>query len=213
MRALWIAAILALASGVAWSDTTSISNDAGAVVHTACSSSGSAPYAWVPCSGSGGGGGNTVAPTAAGTSATTANPVQGVTGGVPMPVTDATVVAAIASSAITPPSAATPVVSTSAEATHVLKASAGNLRSVYATNLTSTAGFLTVTNAITAQADGAMTPIACVPLPANGTASLVYGDWAPASYSTGITAIITSAATCFTKTTGVITGFISGSVQ
>jgi hypothetical protein len=37
--------------------------------------------------GSGGsGGGNTVAPTAAGTSATTANPVQGVTGGVPLPV-------------------------------------------------------------------------------------------------------------------------------
>ena len=139
--------------------------------------------------------------------------VQGSASGGTTPVTDATVVAAIAAAAITPPSAATPVVSTSAEATHVLKASAGNLRSVYATNLTATSGFLAVTNATTAQADGAMTPLACVPLPANGTASLVYGDWAPASYSTGITAIITSAATCFTKTTGVITGFISGAVQ
>lgn len=36
--------------------------------------------------GGGGGGGNTVAATNAGTSATTANPVQGVTGGVPVPV-------------------------------------------------------------------------------------------------------------------------------
>lgn len=37
--------------------------------------------------GGGSGGGGPVAPTAAGTSATTANPIQGVTGGVPMPTT------------------------------------------------------------------------------------------------------------------------------
>jgi hypothetical protein len=32
-------------------------------------------------------------------------------------------------------------------------------------------------------------------------------------YSTGITAVVTSAANCFTKTTGVITAYIKGAVQ
>jgi hypothetical protein len=107
----------------------------------------------------------------------------------------------------------TPVVSASAEATHVLKATPGNLYSVYATNLTSTAGFLVVLNATSAPADGAITPLVCVPLPSNGNATLNFNPGPPEVYSTGITAVITSAATCFTKTTGVITGFISGSVQ
>ena len=106
----------------------------------------------------------------------------------------------------------TPVVSGSAEATHVLKNGAGNLYSVYATNLTSTPGFLTVVNATSAPADGAITPLACVPLPAGGNAALNY-TVNPAVYSTGITAVITSATTCFTKTTGVITGFISGAIE
>lgn len=107
----------------------------------------------------------------------------------------------------------TPVVSGSAEATHVLKASAGNLYSVYATNLTATAGFLTVINATSAPGDGAQTPLECVPLPANGNASINYSAGPPSVFSTGITAIVTSANTCFTKTTGVITAFIKGSVQ
>ena len=106
----------------------------------------------------------------------------------------------------------TPVVSGSAEATHVLKNGAGNLYSVYATNQTSTPGFLTVVNATSAPADGAITPLACVPLPAGGNAALNY-TVNPAVYSTGITAVITSATTCFTKTTGVITGFISGAIE
>ena len=106
----------------------------------------------------------------------------------------------------------TPVVSGSAEATHVLKNGAGNLYSVYATNLTSTPGFLTVVNATSAPADGAITPLACVPLPVGGNAALNY-TVNPAVYSTGITAVITSATTCFTKTTGVITGFISGAIE
>lgn len=107
----------------------------------------------------------------------------------------------------------TPVVSASAEASHVLKGSAGSLWSVYATNLTSTAGFLVVTNTTTAPVDGAITPLDCVFLPANGTASIDYGSGPAAAYSTGITATLTSAVTCFTKTTGTITGFIKGATQ
>ena len=107
----------------------------------------------------------------------------------------------------------TPVVSTSAESSRVLKASGGNLYSVYATNLTATAGFLVILNATSAPVDGAITPLECVPLPANGGVGLNYSPGPPAVYSTGITAVITSAATCFTKTTGVITGFIRGAVQ
>jgi hypothetical protein len=107
----------------------------------------------------------------------------------------------------------TPVNSAAAENNHVLKASAGNLYGVYATNLTATAGFLVVLNATSAPADGAITPLACVPLTANGVASVNYLPGPPAVYSTGITAIVTSAATCFTKTTGTITAFIAGQVQ
>jgi hypothetical protein len=105
------------------------------------------------------------------------------------------------------------VVSGAAEATHVLKASAGNLYSAYATNLTETAGFLAVLNATSAPVDGAMTPLDCVPLPAGGVAGINYSPGPPARYSTGITAVVTSAATCFTKTTGVITAFISGAAK
>ncbi|HUA56958.1 MAG TPA: hypothetical protein VMB81_32540 [Candidatus Sulfotelmatobacter sp.] len=107
----------------------------------------------------------------------------------------------------------TPVVSTAAEATHVLKASAGNLYGVYATNLTATAGFLVVLNATSAPADGAITPLACVPLPANSFGSINYAPGPPAVYATGIVAVVTSAASCFTKTTGTITAFIGGAVQ
>ncbi len=107
----------------------------------------------------------------------------------------------------------TPVVSAAAEATHVLKAGAGNAYAVYATNLTSTQGFLLLINATSAPADGAVTPLACAPLAPNGVASLNYAPGPPGVFSTGITAVVTSAVTCFTKTTGVITAFISGSVQ
>lgn len=90
----------------------------------------------------------------------------------------------------------------------VIKAASGNLYSVYATNQTATAGFLMVFNATAAPVDGAVTPIDCVPLPASGVASLNFGI--PARFGTGITAVVSSGANCFTKTTGVITAFIKG---
>lgn len=105
----------------------------------------------------------------------------------------------------------TPVVSGSAGATLVVKASPGTLYSIYATNHTATAGFLVVLNLTAAPADGAITPLDCIPLPANGFA--VYNPLRPSAYSVGITAVVTSAAVCFTKTTGVITGFIKGVAQ
>ncbi|MCS3451057.1 MULTISPECIES: hypothetical protein [Bradyrhizobium] len=119
--------------------------------------------------------------------------------------------------AIAPTSAAvggiTPVVTSAAANNLVLKAGAGNLYSAYATNLTATAGFLVIINATTAPADGAITPLDCAPLPASGFGSINYNPGPPSVYSTGITAVVTSAANCFTKTTGVITAYIKGAVQ
>lgn len=107
----------------------------------------------------------------------------------------------------------TPIVSSVAEATHVLKVSSGNLYSTYATNLTSTAGFLVIVNATSAPADGAIVPLDWCILPANGSCAISYGPAPPDFYGTGITAVLTSAVTPFTKTTGVITGSIHAQVQ
>ncbi len=110
-------------------------------------------------------------------------------------------------------SVVTSVVSGSGESSHVLKSSAGTLFSAYATNLTATAGFLVIINATAAPGDGAITPLDCAPLPANGVANINYRAGPFKTYTTGITAVVTSAVTCFTKTTGVITAFMSGDVQ
>ena len=106
-----------------------------------------------------------------------------------------------------------PVVSPSAASSLVIKAAGGNFYGAYAVNLTATAGFLVVLNATSAPADGAITPLDCAPLPANGSASINYGSGPAALYRTGITAVVTSAASCFQKTTGVITAFISGQMK
>lgn len=109
--------------------------------------------------------------------------------------------------------AVTPVVSGSLEASHVFKSSAGVLYSAYASNITGgTSGFLEIFNATSAPADGAVTPLVCVPI-SGGVASANYQGIPPASFSTGIVAVVSSSTTCFTKTTGVLTAFISGIVQ
>jgi len=107
----------------------------------------------------------------------------------------------------------TPVVSAALEASHVLKATGGNLYSVYASNLTGAgAGFLLVLNATSKPADGASTPIVCVPF-SGGVAQAAYINIPPAVFSTGITAVVSTATTCFTQTSSVATAFISGMVQ
>lgn len=109
--------------------------------------------------------------------------------------------------------AVTPIYSAAAEAKHLLKASPGKVWGVYATNLTTTAGFLVLIDAVAVPVDGAITPQACIPLPASGAASINYIPSPPAQFSFGIVAAVTSASSCFTLTTNVITAFLAGIVQ
>lgn len=107
------------------------------------------------------------------------------------------------------------VPATAADATLVAKTSPGTVYAASASNNTSTAGWLIGYNAIAAPADGALTPglvLDCVALPASGSAS-VPAQFPPTNYSVGVTFILSSAATCYTKTTGTITGFIKALVR
>jgi|KBSMisStaDraftv2_1062788.scaffolds.fasta_scaffold00037_39 hypothetical protein len=109
--------------------------------------------------------------------------------------------------------ALTPVVTGALAASLVLKASAGKLFSVYASNLTGAgAGFLLVLNATSKPGDGASTPIVCVPF-SGGVAQAAYINIPPAAFATGITAVVSTATTCFTQTSSVATAFISGMVN
>lgn len=89
----------------------------------------------------------------------------------------------------------------------VLKASAGNLYEVDAT--AAGAGFLMVFNAITAPADGTVTPVECMPLAAGGEARITppIGE----AFSTGMTAVFSTTG-CFTKTISA-TAFIHAQVK
>lgn len=115
---------------------------------------------------------------------------------------------------ITGTTAIVPTVSAALENSHVLLASAGKLYSVYASSLTGGAtSNLLIFDAASAPVDGAVTPKVCVPFSSLGIASANYQGIPPGSFTTGITAVVSSAASCFTKTTGVTTAFISGLVQ
>lgn len=104
----------------------------------------------------------------------------------------------------------TPIVSTGAEASHVFKASSGNLYSAYVT-VGSTAGYLMIFNAISVPVDGVVAPIQCIPVASNQTTGLSFGIGPPEVYSIGITAVFSSTG-CFTKTASA-TAFFHGSVQ
>lgn len=139
--------------------------------------------------------------------------VTGVNGGAPPSLGTGVLGVAVAPTA-TAAAGITPVVSASLEASHVLKNAPGNLYSVFASNLTGgTVGNLQIFNATSVPSDGAVTPLVCVPFDAGGKAMAFYSPGPPAVFSTGIVAVISSAASCFTKTTGVLTGFISGMTQ
>jgi hypothetical protein len=108
----------------------------------------------------------------------------------------------------------TAVVSSAGENNHVLKNSAGTLFTVYAVNLnTTTAAFLDILNVTTAPSDGAVAPLDFCYMPPGGACSITYNAFQGAAYSTGITAVITSATTPLTKTTGTVTGLIVGHVS
>lgn len=105
-----------------------------------------------------------------------------------------------------------PVVTPSADNGLVIKASAGNLHRASAQNLTATAGWFVLRNAATEQSDGAMTGLmAARYLAPFGHAEIEYAP--PAYFDTGIVAVVTSAATPYTQTTGVITAVIEGSAS
>lgn len=143
------------------------------------------------------------APGTAGTPSPNVVSVQGESGMTPVQTTVAP--SSLAAAGITP------VVSTSLEASHVLDAAPGNLYSVNATNLTGgISGNMQVFNATSAPADGAVTPLFCVPFDSLGKAQAFFAPGPPAVFSAGITVVASSATSCFTKTTGVITAMFVG---
>jgi hypothetical protein len=105
-----------------------------------------------------------------------------------------------------------PIVSAAVEAAHILKNSPGNFYSLSVTAGAS-AGFVLVFNAVSAPADGAVTPIECVAVAANGTATIPSSGTfnPPVRYTTGITAVFSTTG-CFTKTASA-TAFFTGKVQ
>jgi len=107
-----------------------------------------------------------------------------------------------------------PVASASAEASHVLKSSAGNFYSGSAFNATTTAGICMLINATAAPTTGSsVTPLAWSYLPASGQCSISTLGGPPAYFSTGIVFLVSSNASPFTFTSGTITAAISGMVQ
>lgn len=104
------------------------------------------------------------------------------------------------------------VKSSTAEASRVISSRANSrLMSVYAINSSATSGYLLVFNATSAPSDGAVTPLDCAPIGPNSYVSINYAPGPGNFYSTGIVAVLSSGADCFTKTSGTVTGFIKGS--
>lgn len=101
-----------------------------------------------------------------------------------------------------------PVVSTAAEASKVFKASAGNLYA-YQVTTGAAAGYVMIFNATSAPADGAVTPVKCVAVPAGATVGVSVNP--PEAFSTGITAVFSTTG-CFTKTASA-TAMFSGDVK
>jgi hypothetical protein len=100
------------------------------------------------------------------------------------------------------------VSSSAAEASKVLKASAGNLASL-SVSLGAVAGWVMLFDATSAPADGAVTPKYAWPVPANGVFDK---DWqAFASFATGITVVFST--TGPTTKTASATAFFSAQVQ
>lgn len=105
--------------------------------------------------------------------------------------------------------AVTPAATTAVASELILKASAGNL---YSVNVAAgaTAGFLLIFNATSAPADGAVTPVKCLPIAANAGVEMSVREM-PEFFSTGIVAVFSSTG-CFTKTASA-TAFISGDAK
>lgn len=96
--------------------------------------------------------------------------------------------------------AAVPIVSAAAEGSHILKASPGCLLATYVYN-SGAAAFLMIFNSKTIPADGAVTPVECVPVAAASYQFINFAPLPPEWFSAGISAAISTTG-CFTKTVG-----------
>lgn len=110
------------------------------------------------------------------------------------------------------------MVSTAAEASHVFCDATGSastrkapcfLRSLYVTT-GAAAGFLMTFNAVSAPADGVVTPIECIQVAATSTVALDLGQ-TNEPYATGLTAVFSTTG-CFNKT-GSATAYFKARVQ
>ena len=86
--------------------------------------------------------------------------------------------------------------SPAAESGHIIKASAGNVYSVYA--FSTAAGLFMVFNSATVPTDGAVTPIECIPVSANNFGA--HDVTIPDQYGTGISVALSTGTNCFSKT-------------
>jgi hypothetical protein len=90
------------------------------------------------------------------------------------------------------------VVSTAAEASHVVCSSGCVARSFYVTLASAVSGYIMTFNATTAPADGDVTPRECIYISGPNTVSLDFADqYDP--YPTGMVAVFSTTG-CFTKT-------------
>jgi hypothetical protein len=108
------------------------------------------------------------------------------------------------------PAAVTPQQADAATAL-VLKGSQGTFYSAAAVSYATTSGFMIAYNAAAAPSQGALTAslvLACAPLLPSNYATINFPT--PATFSFGITILLTSAPNCSTYTTGLITGKITG---
>lgn len=105
----------------------------------------------------------------------------------------------------------TPMPSTTPEAFHLFSTTACKVYRVTSVNLTSVPGWLCLLDRASIPADGAITPFATVRIDPYATAEIAYG-LPPAQTITGLVAVLTEAADCFTQATTVIRGFLSAQI-
>lgn len=102
------------------------------------------------------------------------------------------------------------VSSTALEASHILKATNGNLY-LLTVLIGATGGFLMLFDATSVPADGAVTPAYALPIPSAGGTGFVAIDWAsaPMHFNNGVIAVFSTTGP-FTKTASTTAAFFAG---